>query len=221
MTEFPKFEGFSITVTAEEVEASKTYGPRLTPGEHELEILAVSYKGPVAADNTWLRYSLIVGTPDTKAGLDGKFKGVAYHNVMVPTQDIRYKDNLNVFRMLQEFFDGLGELLDPTSVPTLIPQYFSDPKTLTGVKLKVLLGYKKPYVDFVDGKYVIKNKNGSLFNTSQANSFSARESAEGQAFTDAIELQKFIEILRIQPGVKVIVEAKPKSKPKLKASADW
>jgi len=220
MTTFPKFEGFAITVTAEEVEASKkSFGPRLTPGEHELEILAVDYKGPIAADNTWLRYNLTVGFPDTKAGPDGKFKGVMYHNVMVPTQDIRYKEELKVFCILQAFFDGLGESLTPSTVSALIPQYFSDPKTLTGVKLKALLGYKKPYVDYVDGKYVIKNKDGTLFNTSQANSFSARESAEGQAFTDAIELQKYIEVLRIQPGVKTIVEAKPKSK--TKASTDW
>lgn len=221
MTNFPKFGGFSISVTNEEVEASKkSGGPRLTPGEHELEILDVEYKAPVPADNTWLRYQVILGLPGTQRGENGKFKGAVYHSTMVPTKDIRYNDKLGVFNMLQNFFDGLGEALVPSNVGELIPAYFSDPKQLTGLKLKVTLGYKKPYVDYVDGKFVIKNKDGSLYPTSVENSFANRESAEGQAFSDAIELQKFMEVTRVHAGPKQR-EDKPKGKSKAKASADW
>jgi len=221
MTTFPKFEGFSITVTDAEVEASKkSNGPRLTPGEHELEILDIEYKGPVQADNTWLRYSLVLGLPSTKRGDDGKFKGTVFNSVMIPTKDIRYNDKLGVFNMLQNFFDGIGESLVPSNVKDLVPAYFSDPKQLTGLKIKVTLGYKKPYIDYVDGKFVIKNRDGSLYTTSAPNSFSARESAEGQAFTDSIELQKYMEVLRVHPGERVVKEA-PKAKSKAKASADW
>jgi hypothetical protein len=221
MTTFPKFGGFSISVSNEEVEASKkSGGPRITPGEHELEILDVEYKAPVAADNTWLRYQVILGLPGTQRGDNGKFKGAIFHNTMVPTIDIRYNDKLGAFNMLQGFFDGIGEALVPSNVGELIPAYFSDPKQLTGLKLKVTLGYKKPYVDYVDGKFVIKNKDGSLYPTSVNNSFAARESAEGQAFTDNIDLQKFMEVTRVHPGPKQRVE-QPKGKPKAKASTDW
>jgi hypothetical protein len=221
MSNFPKFGGFSISVSNEEVEASKksSGGPRLTPGEHELEILDVEYKAPVQADNTWLRYQVILGLPGTQRGDNGKFKGAIYHSTMVPTKDIRYNDKLGVFNMLQNFFDGLGEALVPSNVGELIPAYFSDPKQLTGLKLKVTLGYKKPYVDYVDGKFVIKNKDGSLYPTSADNSFATRESAEGQAFTDNIDLQKFMEVVKVHPGVKAVKE-QPKAK-KQKASADW
>jgi len=221
MSNFPKFGGFNISVTNEEVEASKkSSGPRLTPGEHELEILDVDYKGPVKADETWLRFQVILGLPGTQKNDAGKFKGASYHSVMVPTKDIRYNDKLGVFNMLQSFFDGLGEALVPTNVGELIPAYFSDPKQLTGLKLKVTLGYKKPYVDYVDGKFVIKSKDGSLYPTSVDNSFAARESAEGQAFTDNIELQKFMEVMRVHTGPKQKEDSKPKTK-KVKASADW
>jgi hypothetical protein len=221
MSNFPKFGGFNISVTNEEVEASKkTGGPRLTPGEHELEILDVDYKGPVKADETWLRFQVILGLPGTQKNDAGKFKGVIYHSVMVPTKDIRYNDKLGVFNMLQSFFDGLGESLIPTNVGDLIPAYFSDPKQLTGLKLKVTLGYKKPYVDYVDGKFVIKSKDGSLYPTSVENSFAARESAEGQAFTDNIELQKCMDLMRVHTGPKQR-EEKPKGKSKAKASSDW
>lgn len=220
MSNFPKFGGFSISVSNEEVEASKkSSGPRLTPGEHELEILDVEYKAPVQADNSWLRYQVVLGLPGSQRGDTGKFKGAIYHSVMVPTKDIRYNDKLGVFNMLQNFFDGIGEQLVPTNVSQLVPAYFSDPKQLTGLKLKVTLGYKKPYIDYVDGKFMIKNKDGSPYPTSVENSFANRESAEGQAFTDAIEIQKFMEVIKTHQGVKVVKE-QPK-KAKAKASADW
>jgi hypothetical protein len=215
---FPKFNGFSITVTADDIAASKP--ARLLPGEHELEILDVEYKGPVQADNTWLRYSLTLGAPGSTKGDNGRFKGVVFHSVMIPTVDIKYKDGLGVFNMLQGFFDGLGENLVPSTVPELVPAFFSDPKQLTGLKLKVTLGYKKPYIDLVDGKFVIKNKDGTPFVTSSPNAFANRESAEGQAFTDSIDLQKYIEVIRVHPGPKQRPEEKPKAK-RAKTSSDW
>lgn len=214
-----KFDGFAIDVTAEEVEASKTKsnGPRLTPGEHDLEVLDAEYKGPVQADNTWLRYSLTVGFPGTQRGDNGKFKGTTFHSVMVPTVNIRYKDKLGVFNMLQSFFDAIGENLTPSSVPQLIPAYFSDPAGLVGLKLKVTLGYKKPYIDYADKQFFIKKPDGTLL---VEGGFPNRESAEGQCFTDNIEIQKYIEVIRVHPGPKQR-EDKPKGKAKAKASADW
>lgn len=215
-----KFEGFSIDVTAEEVEASKkgSSGPRLTPGEHELEILDAEYKAPVQADNTWLRFSLTLGFPGTKRGDNGKFKGTTFHSVMIPTVNIRYKDGLGVFNMLQGFFDGIGENLTPATVPQLIPAYFSDVKGLVGMKLKVTLGYKKPYIDYVDGKFFLKKPDGSLLLETP---FANRESAEGQCYSDAIEIQKYIEVLRVHPGDKQR-DDKPKSKAKKAvAASDW
>lgn len=215
-----KFEGFAIDVTEAEVTASKAQGPRLTSGEHELEILDAEYKAPVLADNTWLRFSLTLGLPGTKKADDGKFKGVTFHSVMVPTVNIRYKDKLGVFSMLQGFFDGLGESLTPTTVPTLIPAYFSDVSGLVGLKLKVILGYKKPYIDYVDKSFVIKKPDGSLYPTSTENRYPNRESAEGQAFTDSIEIQRFIEVIKVIPGEKQRADEKPKAA-KRKASAEW
>lgn len=220
---FPKFEGFSITVTDAEVAASKkTAGPRIVPGDNELEILDVNYKAPVKADPTWLRYELVLGLPGTTRNEKGFYPGAVYYGVMVPTKDIRYNNKLGVFNMLQNFFDGIGEALVASNVGQLVPAYFSDPKQLTGLKLKVTTGYKKHYIDFVDGKYVIKAKDGTPAITSAPNSFAARESAEGQAFTDSIDIQKYQEVLRVHPGAKQrAVEEKPKSKPKAKASGDW
>jgi hypothetical protein len=136
---------------------------------------------------------------------------------MVPTVNIRYKDKLGVFNMLQGFFDAIGENLTPSTVPQLIPAYFSDAAGLVGLKLKVTLGYKKPYIDYVDGKFFIKKADGSLLNET---GFANRESAEGQCFSDNVEIQKYIEVLRVHPGPKQR-EDKPKGKPKAKASADW
>ena len=168
MSNFPRFQGFSITVSNEEVEASKKSGggPRLTPGEHELEILDVEYKGPVKADNTWLRYSLTLGLPGTQRGENGKFKGTTFYSVMVPTENLRYKEKLGVFNMLQSFFDAIGENLTPSSVPQLIPAYFSDPAGLVGLKIKATLGYKKPYIDYADKQFFIKKPDGCLLYTS-------------------------------------------------------
>ena len=214
-----KFDGFAIDVTAEEVAASKTFAPRLAPGEQVVEILDAEYKAPVQADPTWLRFSLTIGAPGTKPAEDGKFKGCTFHNVMIPTVNIRYNNKLGVFNMLQGFFDGLGESLTPTTVPQIIPAYFGDVSVLKGVKLNVVLGYKKPYISYADGKYVIKQADGSLYPTSIPNSFPSFQSAEGQCFTDAIDLQKYIEVLRVLPGEKQRAE-KPKAK-KAKASAEW
>lgn len=211
-----KFDGFNIDVTDAEVAASKVQAPRLTPGEHVLEILATDYKGPVQADQTWLRCSLTLGLPGTVKGDNGKFKGVTFFSVMVPTVNIRYKDKLNVFNMLQAFFDGLGESLTPTTTEELMIKYFADLNTLVGMKLKVTLGFKKPYIDYSEGKFYIKNPDGSLLVDTP---FANRESAEGQCFVDTIEIQKFIEVLRVQPGPKQL-DSKSKAK-KAKASAEW
>lgn len=234
MSNFPKFGGFSISVTNEELAAAKIKeeeerakrNARLTSGEHELEILAADYKGPVKADNSWLNFSLTLHLPGTEAQPDGKFKGAARLNVMVPTKDIRYNDNLFMFTKLQALFDGLGESLVPNNVAELVPAYFSDPKQLTGLKLKVKLGYKADHVEYKDGKFIIADKFGKPLPTSNGvNSFATKEAAIGQAFADNIAVtsngyDNKLEVLSVLPGPKQRVE-QPKGKSKAKASADW
>lgn len=229
-----KFEGFAIDVTAEEVEASKKKGNNnfLEAGEHELEIVNVEYKGSVAPDPTWLKFDLYLHNPGTEPGDDGKFKGAVKHNVMVPTANIRYKDSLTVFGMLQAFFDGLGENLTPSSVPELIPAYFSDFEKLKGMKLKVKLGYKGNHIAYKDKTYFLADKNGNPLTIpgGVVNSFANKESAEGQAFTSGVIISRTapdgrvfnnkLEVLRVLPGPKQR-EDKPKGKSKAKASADW
>jgi hypothetical protein len=234
MSNFPKFEGFSISVTeadlakdrAEQEAKQAARFARLTAGEHELQIMAADYKGPVKADNTWLNFTLTLHLPGVEAGPDGKFKGAARLNVMVPTKDIRYNDNLFMFTKLQALFDGLGEALVPSNVAELIPAYFGDPKQLTGLKLKVKLGYKADHIEFKDGKFIIADKFGKPLPTSNGvNSFATKEAAIGQAFTDNIAVtnngyDNKLEVLSVLPGPKQRVE-QPKGKSKAKASADW
>jgi hypothetical protein len=213
----PKFDGFAISVSNEELEASKKKPSiSLKPGRQTLTILDAEYKGPVQADNSWLRFVLILGTEQSTKSEDGKYKGVTRHSVMVPTKDIKYNGKNGVFFMLQEFMDGLGELLDVETVPKLIPAYFSDFKQLVGLKLDVTLGYKKPYIDYKDGKFFVVDKNGQTIITT---GFDSREAAQGQAITDNIDTDKsFIEVLRVHPGPKQRETAKPK---KQRASSEW
>lgn len=228
-----KFNGFKIDVTAEEIEAGKKKGNNnfLEAGEHELEIVNVEYKGVVAADPSWLKFDLYLHNPGTEPGDDGKFKGAVKHNVMVPTENIRYKDSLNVFNMLQAFFDGLGENLTPNTVPEIIPAYFADFEKLKGMKLKVKLGYKGNHIAYKDKVYFLADKAGNPLTISGVvNSFPTRDSAEGQAFTSGIIISKTLpdgrvfnnklEVLRVLPGPRQR-EDKPKGKSKAKASADW
>ncbi len=215
-----KFDGFKMDVTEQELaDARKQPTARLTAGDHELEILAAELKGPVQADPSWVRVGLVLGTPGTKPGADGKFKGVIYHNLMIPTRSSRYKGEIHVFRMLQDFFDGLGENLIPDTSKAILTKYFGEGNSPVGLKIKVKLGYKKPHIDYSEGKYVIKNRDGSLL---VEGSFDTREAAEGQCFTDNIEIQRFMEVLRVYPGPKQREDAASiPTKPKQKASKDW
>ena len=215
-----KFDGFKMDVTEQELaDSRKSSSPRLTAGDHDLEILAAELKGPVQADQSWLRVGLALGAPGTQPQADGKFKGVIYHNLMIPTESPRYKGELKVFSMLQNFFDGLGENLTPSNTSQILTKYFGHNNSPVGLKLKVKLGYKKPYIDYADGQYFIKNKDGGLL---IEGGFATREAAEGQCFTDNIEVQKYMEVLRVYPGPQQREDAPVKAtKPKQKASKDW
>lgn len=172
----------------------------LEAGEQELEILDVAFKGSTVKDSTWIKFSLVLGRPGTIAGPDGKFKGVVYSMVLVPTVDIAYNGSLNVFGMLQSFFAGLGQRLVPSNSPALIKQYFSDFSALKGMRLKVALGYHGSYVTKIDGKWTAVDKAGKPLELSSGNGFDSADAAIGAATVDGIQIERFLNVLRILPG---------------------
>lgn len=217
MLELPKFGGFKLTVTQADVDKANTRTPALEPGEHTLEILDIEYKGTVAADDTWHKFMLTLGRPGTEKSPDGKFKGCVRNTVMVPSVDIHYNNKLGLFNLLVKFFDGIGEHLTVDSLEKLVARYFSDLKTLKGLKLKVVIGYKGNYVKYKDGRYSLVTREGQPLVLSAENDFGSRDAAKGQALTDNIEIQDFIEVVNILPGE---LQLAPPAK-KSKAKADW
>lgn len=226
MITMPRFDGFQITVTDADIEASKTKKSEftgLTPGEHELEVLAIKLQGPVQSNPSWFRFQFQLGKPgSTEKNDKGNFKGAIFNSVMIPTKDLTFtgksgKPELFVFNMLADFLIGFGVELNKNNAPQVISENFSEPYVLLGRKIKVLLGHKNNYIDYRNGKYVLCDKGGNPLITSAPNEFANRASAEGQAITDNFELSKYLEVLRVFPGEKPA----PAPAKKSRAKADW
>jgi hypothetical protein len=202
MTTVPSFnfDAFKPTFDDAAVAAELSKRDRLQAGEHTLEILDASCKGYTEKEPTWLKFSLVLGRPGTKAEADGKFKGAQYHTVLVPTVDITYNGGLNVFGMLQSFFAGLGQRLQASNAPELIKQYFADFKGLVGMKLKVTLGYQGNYVTKIDDKWTAVDKAGKPLSLSSGNGFDSYDAAFGAASVDGIKVERYLNVTRILPG---------------------
>jgi hypothetical protein len=202
MTTAPSFDFSAFKPTLDDATVSKEQNKAkwLEAGEQELEVLDVSFKGPTVKEPTWVKFSLVLGRSGTVAGPDGKFKGVVYNTVLVPTVDITYNGGLNVFGMLQSFFAGLGQRLVPSSAPTLVKQYFSDFSALKGMRLKVALGYQGAYVTRIDDKWYAMSKAGKPLELSGGNGFDSPDAATGAAAVEGIQIERFLNVLRILPG---------------------
>ena len=220
---FPKFNQFAITATEADVAASKVKKQfdGLTPGDHELEVLAIKPPTPTQSNPDWFRFQIQIGKPGSTLNDKGNYKGAIFHSVMVPTKDLSFNGKNGPtffpFTMLSDFLIGFGIELNTTNAASVIPEVFAENNPLVGRKLKVKLGYKNNFIDYRAGKYVLCDKNGQPLITSAPNEFANRESAEGQSITDNFELSKFMEVLSVYPG------EKPAATPakKKRASADW
>lgn len=194
------FDAFKPTLDDAAVAAELSKRDRLQPGEHELEILDISNRGYSEKEPTWLKFSLVLGRPGTKAEADGKFKGAIYHTTLVPTVDITYNGGLNVFGMLQGFFAGLGQRLVPSNSGELIKQYFADFGALKGMKLKVVIGYQGNHIVRRDDKFIAVDKAGNPLQLSGGNSFDNYDAAFGAAAVEGIKIERYLNVLRILPG---------------------
>lgn len=201
----PTMPSFNFAVTVDDkavaaANASRAGGDWLQAGKQTLEILKVEYKGTVAKDATWMRFSLTLGKPGTKPEADGKFKGCIFHSVMVPTQDIVYQGKLGVFGMLTSFFAGLGVSLAASNVAEVITKYFANFEGLTGMKLEVDLGYNGVHIIRENDLFYVVDKAKKRVPLQTENSFQSRDAAFGQATVDGFEVKKYLEVLRVHPG---------------------
>jgi hypothetical protein len=200
MSSMPTYN-FAITLDDNAVEQQLSQNDRLSVGDHELEILDVKLRDPKDGANepTWLRFQLVLGRPGAKAGPDGKFKGAIYHTALVPTQDITYNGKVNVFGMLQSFFSALGQRLVPSNTPELVMQYFSDYTKLKGMKVKATIGYSGNYIAKIDGSWSVVDRGGKPV-ALDGNSFDSYDAAFGAAAIADIKVERFMGVLRFQPG---------------------
>lgn len=184
------------------------------PGVAELNVVNAEFhknkEGSIycKGDSSWFNVKL------TFKNADGK---EINHWVQVPTNSIEFgeKKTLALFRKLQEFLIGLGEVVTIAKIQGLLEKYFTNLDKLKNQKVKVELGYEGPYVTKApdSDEFVVMVKGQILEDD---------EGAEGR-LPDRASAVQFAKSQGIEPGFLRILKFLPKkvAKPSKAASADW
>jgi hypothetical protein len=209
-----------LDLTEEEFQAgSAPKSKMIGVGPHELKITKATFKKMSDGDPTWGVYSLILSKGGIKTATvknkDGKDKLVAldkagnevpmmYHNLLVPTQRVKYaKAGISSygetfpFQRFREFMGGLGEtvICDPSVLGKIVPKWFKDAGALEGETLNVEVGYSKMHIERRDGKFIIADREGKQAVDGE---FENRKDAEDAAFALKKVLQDWPEIIKVQ-----------------------
>jgi hypothetical protein len=158
-------------------------------------------------DKSWFNVKLTLTSQDGKS-ID--------HWLQVPTASIEFgeKKTLAVFRKLQEFFIGLGEVVTIAKIQGLLEKYFTKLDKLVGQKVNADLGYEGPHVAKVVGgdEYTVIVKGHPMKDEGVEVRLPDRASAVQYAKSQGIETS-FIRILKFT--------AKKPVKALKAATTDW
>lgn len=159
-------------------------------------------------DKSWFNVKLTLKSADDKS-ID--------HWVQVPTDKLEFgeKGTLAVFRKLQEFLIGLGEVVTIAKMQSILEKNFIDLDKLVGKKVNVDLGYEGPYVAKVPDteEYAVYVKGHALKDDGVEVRLPDRSSAIQYAKSQGID-PGFIHILKF-------TAKKAPAKPSKAASTDW
>lgn len=179
-----------LVITAADVHANKESGEIFCKG-----------------DKTWFNVKLTLKSQDDKS-ID--------HWIQVPTSSLEFgeKKTLAVFRKLQEFFIGLGEVVTIAKIQGLLEKYFSKMDKLVGQKVNVDLGYEGPFVTKAPDteEYMVMVKGKAMKDEGVEVRLPDRSSAVQYAKSQGIE-PSFIRILKFT--------AKKPVKASKAATTDW
>lgn len=186
------FKKSTLGLTEEEFQAkkdekfSKFFN---TPGVYSLKIKSGEFKGFSEKDTTWAKFGYVF--------TDGERE--IKHTVLVPTQSLLYNEGNSkrpayMYICLRNFLAGLGIEVssDFESISKVLPKYFSDPTTLVGKTLEAEIGYKGPYIKYLDKTaFQICKENGDLIIDEI---FPSRDAAIVKGVELGLKLEQFVNI---------------------------
>ena len=214
----PKFNFSQSTIKTEEeldaMLASEGGGKQkddkfFKPGTYQLKIASVIYQG-AANDDRWGKFLLSL------QGVNGK---AINYQVLVPLQGPVFtsasgKNTGYPFKKFQGFMAGLGITLSVKNLESSVVDLFSDPtKTLVGRSISVNIGYDGNHIGYVGkdsngGKiYQVNMRDGSILKdavTGKAISFSEYQAAVDYLKTTTIEVERYTNVLSLNPGEAVV-----------------
>ncbi len=159
--EAPKFNltASNLGVTDESLqgELDKPQGKFFGPGNYDLEIVSADFHANKTSgtifcdgDQTWFNVALVLQGADDRQ---------TKYWLQVPTSKVTFgkKNTYFVFKKFSEFMSAIGHPVAATTLGTIVPKFFSDPKAaLKGLKVNADIGYDGPYVERVsDTEYRI------------------------------------------------------------------
>jgi hypothetical protein len=132
------------------------------PGTYEVRVSAVSLKGAMAKDPTWMQLKFVLETVDGKS---------TEASIFVPTKTLAYGQSQGIAMMWKNttrpFLAALGlhadRLVGGRDVTRALSVFFGNPELLVGCYMKVKLGYDKNYTKKdTDGKIKVFSPDGVL-----------------------------------------------------------
>lgn len=204
MSSLPKFDFSSMQLDdsgldemiAADKKANKQF---FKPGNHEVKVKGLEYKGTVESDPTWHKYRVVY---------EGTFNKEISDLVMIPSKDVVMvtKDgekSTYPFRKLKDQMAAVGVDLKLANLGATLDKYFGKEQALVGKDLRFEVAYAGPHVKYVgkdqagNGQYqVVSRREEAILETIFSDYASANEAAE----KEGLQLKRFVDIVKYLPS---------------------